>query len=312
MITADPSSASLPAAAKAFDADRLGRVGVWTRFGLAAAQDARAAVGEIEQLGYGSVWFGESPKHKEAFSHAALLLAATSKLIIGTGIANIWARDPTAMANAAATLGEAFPGRFVLGMGVSHAPQVTDRGHQYSRPVEHMASYLAAMDDVTYLAPPPVPRVPKVLAALGPRMLELASTRADGAHPYLVTPRHTAMARSILGPRKLLVPEQKVILERDPEVARASARKHLRFYITLPNYARSIESQGLPATEFEKEISDRVVDELIAWGPPAAIGNRVRQHLDAGATSVLIQILSDGPNLGVDELRALAPELIAG
>jgi probable F420-dependent oxidoreductase len=140
-------------------------------------------------------------------------------------------------------------------------------------------------------------------------MLELSGRQADGAHPYLVTPQHTAMARSILGEGKLLVPEQKIVLERDPDTARAIARTQLKFYLALPNYARSVIAQGIPAAELD-EMSDRVVDRLIAWGSPEAIAERVQQHLDAGATSVLIQVLTAEYSMGMDELRELAPELV--
>jgi probable F420-dependent oxidoreductase len=305
-ITAPKANAQTPWAGS-----RLGPVGVWTRLGLTSAGNARRVAAEIEQLGYGSIWFGESPTHKEAFGHASLLLNATSDVVVGTGIASIWARDAIAMANGAATLGEAFPARFLLGVGVSHAPQVSSRGHHYERPLTRMAGYLGEMDAATYLAPPPQPRVPRVIAALGPRMLELARDKADGAHPYLVTPRHSARARAVLGPGKLLIPEQKIVLEHDKDRARAIARKHLAFYLTVRNYMRSLNNLGFTDDEFADGGSDRLVDALVAWGNPAAIRERVQQHLDAGADTVLVQVLSDDGDAGVAQLTELAPELLS-
>lgn len=179
---------------------RLGRVGVWN----ATLSRERAAVeretaAEIESLGFGALWIGETPNGKESLAHAAILLGATSRLTVATGIASIWARDPTATANGANTLAEAFDDRFLLGLGVSHAPAVAARGHDYRKPVSAMRHYLDAMDATEYAAPLPHP-APRVLAALRPRMLELAAQRAYGAHPYFVTPEHTVRARAALGP----------------------------------------------------------------------------------------------------------------
>src|SRR5690606_28527049 len=179
---------------------RLGRVGVWlgALSGVSTAK-AREAAAEIESLGYGSLWIADSPVSKEPFVHASLLLAATRNLIVGTGIANVWGRDAAATNAAALTLGEAFPGRFVLGLGVSHLPSVELRGHRYERPLAKMRSYLDELARATYQAYTSDEPVPTVLAALRPKMLELARDRADGAHPYFVPPAHTARAREILG-----------------------------------------------------------------------------------------------------------------
>src|ERR1700726_454487 len=189
--------------------DRIGRVGVWLgSIGLAPAAEERAAIARIEQLGYGAAWFGEGPTNREALSHAALLLEASEQLVIATGIANIWARDAAAAINGANTLNEACDDRFLLGLGVSHAPIVSARGHEYAKPLTAMRRYLDAIDEHTYDAPPPKHPSPMVLAALRPRMLELARERTSGAHPYFVPPAHTAEARAILGPVPLLAPEQ--------------------------------------------------------------------------------------------------------
>ena len=193
----------------------LDRIGAWLGLELLIrpASEAREVVAEIEELGYGALWFGESPLSKEAFTHAALLLAASRRIVIATGIANIWAREPLAMSTAAKTLAEAYPGRFLLGMGVSHQPVVESLGREYVRPVTRMREYLEAMDAGEYLAPEPDPPLKRVLAALRPPMLELAGTLADGAHPYFVPPEHTARAREILGPEAILAPEVFAVLE---------------------------------------------------------------------------------------------------
>jgi probable F420-dependent oxidoreductase len=290
---------------------RLGRVGAWlTLLGLQSAAAERAAAEEIEQLGYPAVWFGETAVNKEAFVHAAILLAATRRITVATGIASIYARDPAATNAAAQALAEAFDGRFVLGLGVSHAPAVELRGHDYGRPVTAMREYLAALDLAVYRAPPPADPVPLVLAALRRRMLELARDRAHGAHPYLVTPSHTARARAVLGAGPVLAPEQGVVLETDPVQARAIAREHLGRYLQLPNYTRSWREDGFDEADLADGGSDRLVDGLIAWGGPEAIARRVRAHLDAGADHVAVQPVTNDFGRALAELRALAPTLL--
>ena len=226
--------------------NRIGRVGVWLGpIGLLPAADERAAIARIEELGYGTAWFGEAPSNREAFSHAGLLLAASERLVVATGIANIWARDAIAASNGANTLNEAYGERFLLGLGVSHAPAVQLRGHEYARPLSAMRSYLEAIDQHRYGAPPPPHLPPIVLAALRPRMLELARERTAGAHPYFVPPSHTAAARETLGPGPLLAPEQAVVLETDPARARRSAREHMEVYLRLPNYVNNLRTSRL-------------------------------------------------------------------
>jgi probable F420-dependent oxidoreductase len=292
-------------------AARLGPVGVWlTLLGSRRADEERAAVAEIEELGYGALWIGEGP-NKEAFAHAGILLAASRRIVIATGIASIWARDPMAMNNGAQALAEAYPSRFVLGMGVSHGPIVQARGHDYRRPLTAMREYLDAMDAVRYRPPPPPEPLPRVLAALRPRMLELARDRTDGAHPYLVTPRHTARARGILGEERLLAPEQGVVLETDPQRAREIARAHLAGYLRLPNYVNSWREEGFDERDLADGGSDRLVDALVAWGDAEAIVARVREHLDAGADHVAIQPVTTDVARAVAELRELAPALTA-
>jgi probable F420-dependent oxidoreductase len=293
--------------------ERIGRVGVWlTTIGRAPAAEERESVAAIEELGYGALWVGEARVSKEIFSHAALLLAASPRLTIGSGIANIYVRDATAMNAGANALAEAYPGRFVLGIGVSHRPLVAPRGHDYGRPVATMRAYLDAMDDAGYAPPLPSPPVPRVLAALRPRMLELARERAVGAHPYFVPPEHTARARETLGAGPLLAPEQAVVLETDPERARARAREHMASYLRLPNYTNNLRTLGYEDGDFADGGSDRLVDAIVAWGDAGAIRARVQDHLDAGADHVAIQPLAADIGGAMAQLRALAPALLAG
>ncbi|MEU9113680.1 LLM class F420-dependent oxidoreductase [Streptomyces sp. NPDC048483] len=290
---------------------RIGRVGVWHGgLGRVSAVTARQSAAEIEQLGYGALWFGEAQATKEAFSHAGLLLAATERITIATGIANIWVRDATAMNAAAHTLAEAYDGRFLLGLGASHAPQVNGRGHTYAKPLAAMRGYLDAMDAAPYDAPVGERPFARVLAALGPKMLELAAERAAGVHPYFVTPAHTAKAREVLGEGPLLAPEQAVLLEPDPTTARALAREHhLGFYLALPNYVNSLRRLGFEDDDFTGGGSDRLVDAIVAWGDADAIRRRVQEHHDAGADHVAIQPVAADRGLGLDQLRELAPAL---
>ncbi|MCE4944802.1 TIGR03620 family F420-dependent LLM class oxidoreductase [Streptomyces noursei] len=294
-------------------ASRIGRVGVWHGgLGRVPAATARRAAVEIEQLGYGALWFGEGPASKEAFSHAGLLLAATGRITVATGIANIWGRDAAAANSAARTLAEAYDGRFLLGLGASHAPIVNVRGHTYAKPLAAMRDYLDAMDGASYEGPTSEPAPARVLAALGPKMLELARDRAAGAHPYFVPVEHTARAREVLGTGPLLAPELAVLLETDPAEARALAREqYVRHYLELPNYVGNLRRFGFEDDDFAGGGSDRLVDALVAWGDVDAIRRRVRAHLDAGADHVAVQPLAADRGLGLDQLRALAPALLA-
>jgi probable F420-dependent oxidoreductase len=292
--------------------DRLGPVGAWlTLLGLRSAREERAAAAEIERLGYPALWFGETPVNKEAFVHAGILLSSTERIAIATGIASIYARDAAAANAAGNALAEAHDGRFVLGLGVSHAPAVAQRGHDYGKPVTEMRRYLDALDAADYRAPAPAHPVPVVIAALRRRMLELAGDRAHGAHPYLVTPAHTARARETLGPGPVLAPEQGVVLETDPDRARAIAREHLTAYLRLPNYTNSWREDGFGDEDFAEGGSDRLVDALIAWGDADAVAERVAAHHEAGADHVCIQPVVRDLDRAVAELRALASTVLA-
>jgi probable F420-dependent oxidoreductase len=292
-------------------AEQLGRVGLWTRhLDIQPAERVRSTVAELDELGWGSLWSWEV-FGREALTNAGLLLSATRRMVVGTGIANIWARDPVAMAAAQRTLAEAYPDRFVLGIGVSHAPIVDARGHRYDRPLEAMRAYLDAMDAAPWQGPPLAQEPVRVLAALGPRMLELAAERSAGALLYNNPPEATAAARSLVGAGPLLATEQAVVVEDDPVEARRIAREFIAFYLTLPNYVRAWERAGFGPEERADGGSDRMVDAVVAWGSPEAIAERVRAHLDAGADHVCLQVLASDPNgLPLAGWRALAPALV--
>ena len=306
MPTSEPAVADVAA--------RIGRVGVWTgQLDYSPAGVVRDAAAEVEDLGYGALWTGEAVG-REVLTAAQLLLAASGSLVVATGIANIWARDALAMAAGQLALGEAYPGRFVLGIGVSHAPLLDVRGQDYGKPLAFMRSYLDGMDHgyEVYRATPPDPTPPRVLAALGPKMLELARDRADGAHTYFVPPEHTARAREILGPGKLLVPEQVCVLSTDPSVAREIARRHTTSYLRLANYTANLERFGFTAEDFPDGGNDRLVDTICAWGDVDAVAARVQAHLDAGADHVAVQVLvDDRRGLPRKEWAELAPALLA-
>lgn len=291
----------------------LGRVGVWS-FALEAqtAAEEREAAAEIESLGFPAIWFPESVTSREVFTHAAWLLASTQRAVVASGIANIWARDPVAMANGWRMLTDAYPDRFLLGIGVSHAPSVSRRGGRYERPWTHMRDYLAAMDRApsSALEPGTAPR--RILAALGPRMLELAAERALGAHPYFVPVEHTAFARRRLGAEPVLAVEQTVVLEPDASRARAIARGFAVHYLQAANYANNLRRMGWTDADVAGEGSDAVIDAVVAWGDVDRIANRVRAHLDAGADHVCVQVVSDDENdVCLPQLRELASALLA-
>jgi probable F420-dependent oxidoreductase len=291
--------------------DRIGRVGVWLgSIGLVPAIDERAAIARLERVGYGAAWFGEGLANREALSHAALLLGASERLVIATGIANIWVRDATAAINGANTLNEAWDERFLLGLGVSHAPIVNSRGHEYAKPLTAMRTYLEAIDAHTYDAPAPKDPSPVLLAALRPKMLELARDRTAGAHPYFVPPTHTAKARGILGPVPLLAPEQVVVLEPDAARAREIGRRHMAGYLRLPNYVNNLRALGYDDADFAAGGSERLVDAIVAWGDEKAIAGRVREHLDAGADHVAIQAYAENAEAALAQLERLAPALL--
>lgn len=272
---------------------QLGKLGVWAGLEAMTSAETAAFAQLVEQAGYGALWHPEA-RGRNSLVSSAWLLANTQKLVVATGIANIYARDAQAMVAAQKGLNEQSGGRFLLGMGVSHAPLVDDlRGHHYGQPVAKMRSYLEAMARAIYDAPEPAERPLTVIAALGPKMLELAREMTDGAHPYNVTPAHTAMARDILGPGKLLCVEQMVAPAPDAETGRRIARMNLEIYLGLANYRNNWLRQGFTEADFADGGSDRLIDAVVAWGNDEAICDRVRQHWDAGADHVCIQFLGE-------------------
>lgn len=289
-----------------------GPVGLWTSsLDSFPAAELGEAVSELEELGYPALWYGEA-FGREAFATAGLVLSATSNLRAGTGIANIYVRDATAARGAADTLAEAYPGRFVLGLGVSHGPLLEARGHGPAdgSPLSDMREFLDGLDEAPYAGPVPDPAPPRLLAALGPKMIELARDRSDGAHPYLVTPQHTAGAREILGDGPLLVVEQGGVLADDRRQAHDRARQHLEMYLTLPNYRKSWLREGFAEEDFADGGSERLVEALVAWGDEEKIVGRAREHLSAGADQVLVQILAEDPAGLRRDWRRLAPALL--
>jgi probable F420-dependent oxidoreductase len=291
---------------------KLGSVGIWAaQFEHHPALKVREAARELEDLGYGAIWFGEAVG-REALTHAGLLLAATRQIVVATGIANIYARDPIATASGQKTLAEAYPDRFVLGLGVSHVPLVEQlRGHQYEKPVPRMRAYLDAMDNAPYNSVAPPSKPIRVLAALRPKMLELAAERADGAHPYNVNPEHTARARKILGVGRYLCPEQAIVFETDPAKARKIGREFLELYLKLPNYINNFLWLGFDENDFRNGGSDRFIDAIIAWGDLNAIRTRIREHHSAGADHVCVQVLTADPHaLPLREWRELASAVL--
>lgn len=269
----------------------LGRVGVWTSaldaLPLGHALDAVTA---LDEQGWGALWFGEA-YGREALTAAGLYLGASRRMTVATGIASIYARDAVATSAAARTLAAAHPGRFLLGLGVSHAPLVERmRGHSYGKPVQAMRDYLDAMDAAPYAVAGDEPAAPRVLAALGPRMLELARDRCAGAHPYLVTPEHTASARAVLGPDTVLAVEQAVVLSDDEQEWRARAQWHLEIYTGLSNYRNNWLREGFGEDDLVRGGSDRLKAALVTRGAQAA-RDRVQEHLDAGASHVCVQVL---------------------
>jgi len=269
----------------------IGRLGVFAMIDEMTAGAAAALAQRVERWGYGALWIPEA--FGNPLVKASWLLGQTRRLTLATGIANIYARDPLATFNAQYWLNEQSGGRFLLGLGVSHSPLVEGvRGHVYEKPLPAMRGYLAAMAAATYNGPPPPAKPQTVLGALGPKMLEMAGRQADGAHPYNVTPAHTAQARAILGPGKQLCPEQMVLLETSATEARRIGRSVVGRYLGFPNYCNNFLRMGFTEDDLAGGGSDRLVDSLIAWGDERAIRARIEEHWAAGADHVCIQAIA--------------------
>jgi probable F420-dependent oxidoreductase len=284
----------------------LGRFGVWwSGSWRVAAEPTIDAAAALESLGYGALWSsgGFEPGFSPTFGR---LLAATTQVAVASGIVSMWTGAPSEVGPAVADLEARYPGRFLLGIGASHAPLVGE----YTRPYSRMVAYLDDLDALDT----PVPVERRVLAALGHRMLELAARRAAGAHPYFVPVEHTARARSILGPAPVLAPEVAVVLETDPAAARALAREYASVYLGLPNYTQNLRTFGYGDEDIDGGGSDRLIDAVIPWGDASTIADRILEHHDAGADHVCLQVISatgrDGFPLA--EYTELAGTLIAG
>ena len=276
---------------------RIDRLAVWINTIGYRSADLVAFARRLEQSGYGTLWINDG-MGSDPMVLAARILAGTERLQVALGVANIYSRDPAMMVGAQYGLNEQWNGRFLLGIGASHAFIVEGmRGHSYGKPVATMRAYLEAMAAFEYAGPMPAKKPLTVIAALGPKMLELARDMADGAHPFSTTPEHTAMARKVLGPGKLLLVEQKVMLESDAETARAVGRGLATGLASMPNYRNSLERMGFTEADFAGEGSDQVADALLAWGDITAIRARIEEHWQAGADQVAIQIMPKGGGL---------------
>jgi len=294
--------------------DRLRTIGVWFSTNALSTPESAELAAKIERLGYSALWFPDT-FGRDPFVNASTLLRATSDLVVATGIANIYMRHPGMMKQGAMSLAELSGGRFLLGLGVSHAPFIEGLRHlSYDKPLTTMRTYLEAMESSPYIGKQPAEPPLTVLAALGPKMLQLAARMTAGAHPYWTTPEHTATAREIMGPDPLLCVEQKCVLTTDREIAHEVTRRQLGIYADLPNYRNSWKRLGFT----EDEISDRAprfLDAVMAWGDEATIAARIQAHYDAGATHVCIQPIDPdaiGPDGRVSQpdwrlLEALAP-----
>jgi probable F420-dependent oxidoreductase len=279
----------------------LGKIGVWTWLDNLSANETAEFAKRVEGWGYSALWIPEAVG-RDPFALIGYLAARTERLILATGIANIYARDPMATKAIWKTVSELAPNRFILGLGVSHQHLVQGpRGHEYGKPLTSMRNYLEAMEKALYMGPEPEQDAPIVLGALRDKMLQLSATAAQGAHPYLVTPEHTKRARSVIGPDALLCPEQMVLAETNEANARKVARANLKVYIGLPNYQNNLRQFGFGDADFADGGSDRLVDALVCWGEPEKIADHIQSHLDAGANHVCIQAYRADGSPGADE-----------
>jgi probable F420-dependent oxidoreductase len=265
----------------------------------------RQVAAEIENLGYGTIWYGESDR-REAFSQASIFLSATSNLVVASGIANIWARDPVAMATGGRALAEAWPARFILGLGVSHRPMVKARGHDYARPVSAMRAYLDSMAQAPWNGPD-APLPPLVLAALGPRMIALAAEKTAGAFPYFTTADHIGQVRDQLGPEPFLAADLPVVLATDRDEARKIGNVHSKFYLGAENYRNNLLRLGWTEADIQWPGSDELFDAVMAWGDFGTIRDRIGRLFRGGADQVVLNLINrDRSKPYLDELHALA------
>ncbi len=287
----------------------IGSIGLWQGLDGYPAGQLREIVAELDEQGWPCLWIPETVA-RDPFVAAGMILGATTNLKVATGIASIWARDPMTTANASITLNEGYDGRFLLGLGVSHHT-ITEwvRKHDYSKPLSTMRTYLERIDASMFKGVEPAEPPNRVIAALGPKMLALGGESADGVHPYFVPVEHTAVAREAVGPDKIVATEQMIVLDTDAASARETARKHMKVYTGLPNYANNLMRFGFTEEEITN-IDDRLVDAIVAWGSIDDVVARVREHQAAGASHVCIQVLRPDRDVPTAEWSELADALL--
>jgi probable F420-dependent oxidoreductase len=287
---------------------QLHGTGIWAhqlRYGDAPVVSELA--GELDELGYDALWIPDVGG--DVLGAVDTLLGATRRAVIATGILNIWMHEPSEVAAHRAGWSADWQARFLLGLGVSHAPLIDHNNPgRYTKPYSKMVEYLDGLD----AAEVPYPSAGRVLAALGPRMLQLAADRTAGAHPYFVPPEHVAVARDALGPDAIIAVEQAVVIDTNPTSARETARKHTAVYTNLPNYTNNLRRFGYSDEDFANAGSDRLVDAIVAWGDLDAIAARVQAMRDAGASHVCIQVMRPDDEVPRPEWRELAPALLGG
>ncbi|TDD71349.1 LLM class F420-dependent oxidoreductase [Jiangella aurantiaca] len=281
----------------------VGRAGVWVgaRNWPDDTAEVADAFAELETLGYGAAWLGRA---EADLVRPEQILAATTTLIAATGIVNVWTEPADEVAAAFHRVDGAYPDRLLLGIGAGHAKFVEQRGQQYQRPYSKVVEYLDQLDAAG------IPATKRAVAALGPRTIRLAGERSLGAHPYLVTPDHTRLARDVLGDGPLLAPEQKVVLSTDEDEVLRIAGRVVAYYLGLPNYVNNLRRLGFTDDDLSGSGSRRLVEGLVAWGDPETIAARIAQHHVAGADHVCVQVLTGRPGLPRAEWRALAPALM--
>ncbi len=287
----------------------IGSIGLWQGLDTYPASQLRDLVAQLDEQGWPCLWIPETVA-RDPFVASGIMLEATTNLRVATGIASIWARDAMTTANAAKSLNEAYDGRFLLGLGASHHT-LTEwvRKHDYSKPLSTMRTYLERMDASMFAGVEPSEPTTRVIAALGPKMLALGAEMTDGVHPYFVPPEHTAIAREAVGPDKIVATEQMIVLDTDPASARETARKHMKVYVGLPNYANNLMRLGFTEDEITN-MDDRLVDAIVAWGTVDDVVARVRAHQDAGASHVCIQVLRPDREPPTREWAELASALL--
>lgn len=289
---------------------RLGKIGVGLMTPIAPAEEWRRAARRVEEAGYGAIWVNEAIGGREVFTQLSVMLAATDRIVLGSAIANLWARHPATMQGAAAVLADAHPGRLALGVGVSMGAIVEQSGQKWTSPLNRMREYLDGMDASADAAPVPDVPFPRLLAALGPKMQELARDRADGALPAAMPIEHTRIARARLGEDKLLVVMQTAILETDPAKARGIARGTQMLELPGSPYIRSLKALGYEDAELTDGGSDEVIDACFNWGDETAIAKRIQDHLDAGADHVCVTVFTPDLESTAAQYERLAPFLL--